>query len=810
MIGKILGHYEITGLLGKGGMGEVYRARDTKLERDVALKVLPADMASDPARLERFEREAKTVAALNHPHIVTLYSVEEDRGTRFLTMELVEGQGLDHLIPPEGLPLTQVFEIGTAVAGALAAAHDKGIVHRDLKPANVMVTRTGHVKVLDFGLAKLTQEKPASDIDETEGLSLTNAGSVLGTVPYMSPEQLRGQPVDSRSDIFSFGVLLYELATGRRPFLADNSADLTSAILRESPPSLTELKPDLPGPLNRIVMRCLEKDQGNRYQSTLDIRNDLRELRREVESGVSYSSAAIPEVKPARTGMHGRWWMAIAASVIVAVAAFVFLQDRGQQPRPTAPPTPASAPPEQSIAVLPFVDLSPDKNQEYFSDGIAEELLNLLARVHGLKVTARTSSFSFKGKDVEVPEIGRQLGVSHVLEGSVRMSGDRVRITAQLIHTADGFQVWSQNWDRTLDDIFAIQDEIAAEVVRELKVTLLGDVPKARTTDPKAYAMHLQAVQLARKRSAEGYAQSDSLYREVLAIDPGYAPSWVNLASNLVNEVFIGVRSADDAFPQAREAADKALEIDPESASAHAALGSIAVAGGNLADAATHFERALKLDPASPTVLGNSSALLKSLGRIEDAIMLDEETVRRDPVNTSWLFNLAAAKHWADQNDESIALLRTVLNLSPGFSGARLILGEALLGKGDAEAALAEFEQEPYELFRLIGLPLAYHDLGREAEFQKALDELIAKVGPLSPYDVGSVFAYCGDADRAFEWLDKSVAANDGGSLVILVDTLFDNVHSDPRWVPLLRKLGKAPDQVEKIEFKVTLPASES
>jgi len=672
------------------------------------------------------------------------------------------------------------------------------------------VTRNGHVKVLDFGLAKLTQEKPASDIDETEGLSLTNAGSVLGTVPYMSPEQLRGQPVDSRSDIFSLGVLLYELATGRRPFVADNSADLTSSILKESPPSVTALKPDLPYHLGRIVERCMEKERENRYQSALDIRNELRSLRKEVESGVSTSGGAyLSGTKPAARGMRGRWWIAVAA-VIIAVAGFVFLQNRGEQTPSTEPAVTTSAPPEKSIAVLPFSDLSPEQNQEYFSDGISEELLNLLARVRGLKVTARTSSFSFKGKDIEVPEIGRQLGVSHVLEGSVRMSGNRVRITAQLIQTADGFQVWSQNWDRTLDDIFAIQDEIAGEVVRELKVTLLGDAPKARATDPKAYALHLQAVQLARTRSAEGYSQSDSLYREALAIDPSYAPSWVNLASNLVNEVFIGLHSADDAFPQAREAADKALEIDPESASAHAALGSIAVAGGNLADAATHFERALELDPASPTVLGNSSALLKSLGRIDDAIMLDEETVRRDPVNTSWLFNLAAAKHWAGQNDESIALLRTVLNLSPGFSGARLILGEALLGKGDAEAALAEFEQEPYELFRLIGLPLAYHDLGREAEFQKAMDELIAKVGPLSPYDVGSVFAYCGDADRAFEWLDKSVAANDGGSLVILVDNLFDNIHADPRWLPLLRKLGKAPDQVEKIEFKVRLPQSES
>jgi len=809
VIGTTLSHYEITELIGKGGMGEIYRARDITLDRDVALKVLPAAVAADPARLERFEREAKTVAGLNHPHIVTLHSVEEDWGVRFLTMELVEGQGLDQLLAPDGLPLSQMLEIGTAVADALAAAHEKGIVHRDLKPANVMVASNGHVKVLDFGLAKLIQDKPVSDIDETEAMGLTQAGSVLGTVPYMSPEQLRGQSVDSRTDIFSLGVLLYELATGRRPFLGDNNADLTSAILKESPPSLTAVKPDLPHHLGRIVERCLEKERENRYQSALDIRNELRSLRRDVESGVSQSGEPITEMKPATRQTHGRWWTAISSAIVV-VAGLVFLQVHDRQAPSTEPASTAPAPPEKSIAVLPFADLSPQGDQEYFSDGIAEELLNLLARVRELKVTARTSSFSFKGKGLEVPEIGRQLGVSHVLEGSVRTSGNRVRITAQLIQTADGFQVWSQIWDRTLDDIFAIQDEIAGEVVKEMKVTLLGEAPKARTTDPNAYSLHLQAVQLARTRSAEGYAQSDALYRQALAIDPDYAPSWVNIASNLVNEVFIGLRSADDGFPLAREAANKAIEIDPGSAQAHAALGSIAVAEGNLADAAAHFERALELDPASPTVLGNSSAVLKSLGRLDEAIALDEEAVRLDPVNTAWLFNLAAAKHWAGRDDESIALLRTVLRLSPDFSGARLILSEALLGKGDAEAALAEIEQEPYEVFRLIGLPLAYHDLGREAEYESALDELIEKVGPLSPYDVGSVFAYCGDADRAFEWLDKSVAANDGGSIVILVDRLFANVHSDPRWLPLLRKIGKAPDQVDKIDFKVALPHPES
>ncbi len=806
MIGKILGHYKVTGLLGKGGMGEVYRARDTKLDRDVALKVLPAEVATDPDRLERFEREAKTVAALNHPHIVHMYSVEEDHSVRFLTMELVEGQGLDQILTTDGLPLPKVFEIGSAVADALAAAHEKGIVHRDLKPANVMVTRDGHVKVLDFGLAKLAQANEPSDIEATTALGLTQDGSILGTVPYMSPEQLRGQDVDHRSDIFSLGILLYQLATGKRPFQGNTNADLTSAILKDTPPPLSELKPALPQQLGQIVAHCLEKERENRCQSALDVRNQLRDLRREVESGVTRANDPVSGAQAMASRSRRGLWLGVALAAVV-VTGLAFLLNRGEQaPSTDVASTTAS---EKSIAVLPFADMSPDQDQAYFSDGISEELLNLLAKIPELKVTARTSSFSFKGKNVEIPEIARQLGVAHVLEGSVRKSGNQVRITAQLIHAADGFHVWSQTWDRTLDDIFAIQDEIAGEVVKELEVTLLGATPKARTTDPNAYALYLEAAQLARRRTAEGYAQSDSLYQQVLAMDSRYAPAWGNLATNLVNEVFVGVLSAEEGFPRARAAATTAIEVDPGYARAHAGLGVIAVAEGDLAPAAKHFQRALELDATDAYVLGNSSSLLKSVGRLDEAIALDEEVVRRDPVNTAWLFNLAAAKHWAGRFDESIALLRTVLSLSPGFSGAQLILGEALLGKGDAQAALVEFEQETYEVFQMIGLPMAYHDLGRTAEFDAALSDLIAKVGPMSPYDVATVFAYCGDTDRAFEWLDKSVAANDGGTILILVDNLLANLRSDPRWLPLLGKIGKAPEQLAKIEFEVKLPPSE-
>jgi TolB-like protein/lipoprotein NlpI len=465
---------------------------------------------------------------------------------------------------------------------------------------------------------------------------------------------------------------------------------------------------------------------------------------------------------------------------------------------------------EHSIAVLPFVNMSSDKEQEYFSDGISEELLNLLAKIPQLQVTARTSSFSFKGKEIAIPEIARTLHVANVLEGSVRKAGNSVRITAQLINAGTDTHLWSQTYDRKLDDIFAIQDEIAADVVKQLKVTLLGAAPKARTTDPEAYALYLQAVQLGRQQTAEAFQQSDALYRKVLAIDPRYAPAWAELARNFTNEANQGVLPNKEGFAQAREAAMKALAIDPDYALAHAGLGWIAMYGDNdLAGAAEHFKRALALDPTDLDVLRNSAALLSSLGRLDAALALDEAVVRRDPVNVTALFNLGLDQRNAGRLDASIASFRTVLSLAPGRGGAHANLGIALLLKGDAQGALAQIEQERSDNWKMIGLPMAYHALGRKADSDAALAALITKYEKDAPYNIASVYAYRGEADRAFAWLDKAVEYGDGGLGEIVTENLFDKIHADPRWLPFLRKIGKAPEQLAKIEFKVTLPQAE-
>jgi TolB-like protein/Flp pilus assembly protein TadD len=789
-------------------MGEVYRARDTTLDRHVALKLLPADVAASPTRLERFQREARMVASLNHPHIVTLYSVEEAAGVRFFTMELVDGHGLDQVLTADGLPLAMVFDGGIAIADALAAAHDRGIVHRDLKPGNVMLTTDGRLKVLDFGLARLA-DTSAWDQAVTLHAPITGEGAVMGTVPYMSPEQLRGQQVDHRSDIFSLGVLLYEMTTGRRPFSGATNTDVMSSILRDTPPPPTHINPGVPDGLGRIIARCLQKEPEQRYQSAKDIATELRGLRKDIESGVSGRRDLDSVVAGGHTRAgtrtkvrRNRLWIGIMAAILVVAAGVFMFMGRTERTSRTA----ATGQATNTIAVLPFVNMSADRDQEYFSDGISEELLNLLARIPDLRVAARTSSFSFKGKNVEIPEIATRLNVAYVLEGSVRRAGNQVRITAQLIRGADGFHVSSATYDRKLDDIFAIQDEIAAAVVKQLQITLLGNAPTTHKTNPEAYALYLQSVQLSRQNTRDAFQKSDALLRRVLEIDPAYAPAWAGLGANFGNKAVSGVIPRDEGFTRARDANTRALDIDPQYAPAYAGLAFVAMyADNDFAAAARYLERAFALDPANARVLGNSATLLNLLGRRNEALTLRTAITRRDPVNVNAHFNLGTSQLNAGRLDEAVATYRTVLSLSPGNGIAHYQVGVAMLLKGDANGALAEFEQEPVEVFRMIGLPMAYHAGGRKAESNAALAALIAKYEKDATYNIAGVHAFRGEPDRAFEWLERE-RKNGGTFAEIVLDPLFANLSEDPRWIPFLRSIGKGPEQLATISFNVTPP----
>jgi TolB-like protein len=508
-----------------------------------------------------------------------------------------------------------------------------------------------------------------------------------------------------------------------------------------------------------------------------------------------------------RTGRAlDRWIIGILALAVVLLLTNTLVWRRGAGLADASEAEALTAPPH-SIAVLPFESLSSDPEQEFFADGISEDLLDLLTRVPALRVAARTSSFSFKGKELKVQEIARQLHVANVLQGSVRRAGDRVRISAQLVHAADGYQVWSQTWNRKLDDVFAIQDEIAADVVKQLRVRLLGAAaPQARPTDPQAYALFLQARELGRHREREALLRSDSLYRQVLAVDPRYAPAWVELARNAANGTSLGILSAEASFTQGWAAAQRALSIDSSYAPAWGMLGALATLRGDLPGAARELQRALALDPTNPSVLGNCGILLRSLGRLQEVIAIDEYLVARDPVNPSSIYNLGSDYYGAGRYDEAIARYRTALSLTPARGIVHSQIGMALLLQGDAKGALAEFQQEPSEHWRLSSLPMAYHALGREAESDSALAEVIRKYAKEMPYNIAYVYAYRGEADRAFEWLEKAVEYNDPGLYEVPTQPLLASLRSDPRWLPFLHRIGMAPEQLARIPFRVRLP----
>ncbi|MEN8183412.1 MAG: tetratricopeptide repeat protein [Myxococcota bacterium] len=502
-----------------------------------------------------------------------------------------------------------------------------------------------------------------------------------------------------------------------------------------------------------------------------------------------------------------RWPSGVLALVGVG-ALLVGAWYVGRQSAPAVSADPAAGAVSASLAVLPFADMTPDRDQEYFSDGIAEELLNLLAQIPELRVSARTSSFSFKGQDLEITEIAERLNVGHVLEGSVRKAGDEVRITAQLVRADDGFHVWSETWERTLDDIFAIQVEIAAAVVRELKIALLGETPKVIETDPAAYALYLQAEYVTRQQlSAESLERSSTLYRQALTIDSQYAAAWTGLASSYRLQATQAYGPVDEGFELAREAAGQALSVDSTNARAYAELGRIAsVYDRDLASAARHLERALELAPTERDIILEASQLLRELGREEASVPLLEYLATRDPVDVGVHMFLGIAYLTVGRPDEALASFLTTEELAPGRDFTDYAVGRALMSKGDLGAALVAMQRESSENWRLIGLAMVHHALGQRAESDAAVAELIENYEQRAPYNIAYVLAYRGEVDRAFEWLEKAVEYNDSGLSLTHGDRRFDNIRGDPRWLPFLERIGQSPEQVAAIDFEIRLP----
>jgi adenylate cyclase len=794
--GARIGPYEILASLGAGGMGEVYRARDAHLGRDVALKILPVATASDPVALERFMREAQTLAALNHPHIVTIYSTEETDGIRFIAMELVEGRTLDRVIPASGVSLAQFFDISIGMADALAAAHQKQITHRDFKPGNVMLTDTGRVKVLDFGLAR-TVVASMADADEATRAALTGQGTILGTTAYMSPEQIESKPLDGRSDLFALGVVMYELLTGERPFRGDSSPAVMAAVIKDRPKLIGEVRGQVPIGVSRLVERCLEKNPRDRPQSAQEVLLELKALKTAWETRSAPASPRAPAVSRLRR------ILAVATAVLVlaglAGGGWIALNHRGAQPE--GKPT---------VAVLPFTDMSEGKDQGYFSDGVSEDILNVLSRMPELRVTSRSSAFSFKDRNVEVSEIAKGLNVGHVLEGSVKRSGNAVRITATLVDARMDAPVWTETFDRTLDDVLAVQDEIAYAVARQLRRTLVVSDLRPRKVNGRAYDLYLQALEVRRQSRPDRDDEMQRLLKEALAIDPDFAQAWAALGSAFLNDAMQGMsnRKPADLFGLARDASRRASVIDPNIPWPYATLARVAeIADHDPQLAARYLERGLALAPTDANLLINAANLLLSLGRVSQAVAVGEYVLTLDPLNSVMQFNLGSTYELARRYDDAIAASRRSLAISPKRTVAHYVIGEAMLMKHDGAGALAEFEQEPSDVWKAAGRPMALYAVGREAEANAALSTLIEKYEAGSSYNIARVYALRGASEEAFAWLDKAVTYRDPGVFTTASDPLLETLHGDRRWLPLLRKIGNAPDQLAAVTFTVRIPS---
>ncbi len=746
--------YQIVEELGRGGMGKVYKAIDTEVKEKIALKLIKPEISRDEKTIERFQNELKLARKISHRNVCRMYDLNKEEGNYYITMEYVPGEDLKSMIRmSRQLSVATAANVARQVCEGLSEAHRMGVIHRDLKPSNIMIDKAGNVRIMDFGIARSLRTK-----------GITGSGVMIGTPEYMSPEQVEGKEVDQRSDIYSLGVILYEMVTGRVPFEGDTPFTVGVKHKSEAPKDPKILNAQIPDDMNRIILKCLEKEKTKRQQNVDELISDLSGI----EEGVSTVFEVPPETKPLTTPI-------------------------------------TEIPAGRSIAVLPFADLSAQKDQEYFCDGLADELINRLTNIESLRVPARTSTFSFKGKEIDIQEIGTKLRVDMVLEGSLRKAGNKLRITAQLVNVADGFPLWSEKYERDEADIFALQDEISLAIVNKLRLKLLGEekrkMVKRHTEDPEAYDLYLKGIYFWNKRSSESMQKGMVFFQQALEKDPVYALAYAALADAFNTLGFWGWMAPKEAFPKARDFAQKALEIDDTLAEAHNSIGFIYLHyDWDWVAAERAFKLALELNPNYAQAYAWHSNFLLSMGRLDEAIKEFKKALKLDPLSIHIRTFLADWLRVAGRLEEAEVELGKVLDMDPNFGLANFYLGYIYVQKKEYKKALASFQKG---VKFTGGLPWAvgwvgftYAVIGDTEKADKVLHDLLelSKERYIHPTSIGAVYLGFGDRDKVYEWYNKACEERD--PFMPFLDAYQTSpeheksFRSDPRFKELLKKIG--------------------
>jgi len=797
LTGRVLSHYRILKRLGSGGMGEVYLAEDTQLDRKIALKVLPPEFASDPNRMKRFVREAKAASAIDHSNIVHIYEINEVAGVNFIAMQYVEGETLASKIGAHALSIDETLRFAIQIADAITEAHLRGIIHRDLKPANVMISSKGDLKLLDFGLARIERIEPSNELSRAETLSKTAQGSVLGTVGYMSPEQALGKNIDHRTDIFSMGIVFYEMVTGKPPFLGHNAAETIDKIVHNQPNAISRLNYDVPAELERIIRKCMEKDPTNRYQSTSEVLIDLRSLKRDLDSSKVTTDKAGPGVRTVPSKhTNPRYLVFIALIVAAAIGICIAMWKR------TIPNQGI-----ESIAVLPFVNVTQDPNSEYLCDGLTESIIKNLSQISKVRVMAPVSVFRFKGKQVDPQKVGSELKVKSVLTGRVLQHADNLVVNVDLVNTGDGTELWGNEYSRKLSDIFALQSDIAQEISSNLRLKLTGQemrqLAKHYTNNNDAYRFYLEGLFYFNKRTPADISKAADYFQRAIERDPEYALAYVGLADvyNLMDD-YLG-SDPDDTFPKARTAARKALEIDDQIAEAHTSLATVYYYYNWDWDAAEReFRAAIRLNPNYAFGHQLYGDFLASMGKLDHATTESNLSLQLDPLSLSANLKVGIIYFLERRFPEASKQLEKVVELDPSFQNAYHWLADVYKAQGKYQESIPLTEK--YLSLRGISsekilktttaLRQAFKKSGSKGYTQKVLELSMEDLKTLSfdEVELAGIYSQLGEKDKAFELLEKAYRKREAWLLFggfLKAHPQWDPIRSDPRFKDLLHRM---------------------